>query len=78
MENSEIILVTGGTGFVGLQIILQLLQKGYKVKTTLRSLKGKDKVIEALKTNGITTLESLSFVEAELTNDKNWAEAMQG
>ena len=77
MENSETVLVTGGTGFVGLQIILQLLQKGYKVKTTVRSLKSKDKVIETLKANEITLLDNLSFVEAELTKDDNWGEAMK-
>ncbi len=77
MENSETVLVTGGTGFVGLQIILQLLQKGYKIKTTVRSLKSKDKVIETLKANGITSFDNLSFVEAELTKDDNWDEAMK-
>lgn len=78
MSNSETVLVTGGSGFVGMQIILQLLKKSYKVKATLRSLKNEHKVIETLKANGITSLENLSFVEAELTNDRNWAEAMQG
>ena len=78
MENKETVLVTGGTGFVGLQIVLQLLQKGYNVKTTLRSLKSKDKVIDTLKANGIKSIASLSFVEAELTRDENWAEAMKG
>ncbi len=78
MSHPETVLVTGGTGFVAMQIILQLLQKNYKVKTTLRSLKNKDKIIETLQANGITALENLSFVEAALTNDKNWAEAMQG
>ncbi|MVM29014.1 NAD-dependent epimerase/dehydratase family protein [Spirosoma sp. HMF4905] len=77
MEKIETVLVTGGTGFVGLQIVLQLLQKGYRVKTTLRSLKSKDSVIETLKANGITSVDNLSFVEAELTKDDNWAEAMK-
>lgn len=78
MTNSETVLVTGGTGFVGAQIVLQLLQKGYNVKTTLRSLKSKDKVIETLKANGITAFDNLSFFETELTKDDNWAEAMKG
>lgn len=78
METSETVLVTGGTGFVGMQIILQLLQKGYYVRTTVRSLKSKDKVIETLKSNGITLVDKLSFIEAELTKDENWAEAMEG
>ena len=78
MANSEMVLVTGGTGFVAMQIILQLLQKGYKVKTTVRSLDSKSKVIETLKTNGITSFDNLSFIQAELTEDNNWADAMQG
>jgi len=44
MKNSAIattVLVTGGTGYVRLQCILQLLQEGYTVKTTIRSLEKK-------------------------------------
>lgn len=80
MENSENniwVLVTGGTGFVGIHAILQLLQKGYKVKTTLRSLKRKDDIIAMLKTGGIQSFEHLIFVEADLTKDDNWHEAVK-
>lgn len=77
MTNSETVLVTGGTGFVGLRIILQLLQKGYNVKTTIRSLKSKDSIIETLKANGITAFDNLSFIETALEKDDNWAEAMK-
>ncbi|WP_443660963.1 SDR family oxidoreductase [Clostridium algidicarnis] len=75
MEN---VLVTGGTGFVGTHIILQLLQKGYNVKTTLRSINSKSKVIDTLKSNGITTIDNLTFIEADLSKDDNWDEAMKG
>jgi Nucleoside-diphosphate-sugar epimerases len=75
---SETVLVTGGTGFVGVHIILQLLQKGYKVKTTLRSISSKNKVIDTLKSNGITTFDNLTFVEADLSKDDNWEVAMKG
>ncbi|EAF9789485.1 NAD-dependent epimerase/dehydratase family protein, partial [Listeria monocytogenes] len=50
MKNN--VLVTGGTGFLGMHIIFQLLQQGYQVKTTVRSLKSKEKVIEILQNNG--------------------------
>ena len=63
------VLVTGGTGFLGVQIILQLLQKDYSVKTTLRSISSKNKVIDTLKSNGITTFDNLTFVEADLLKD---------
>lgn len=78
MKNSEIVLVTGGAGAVGIHCILQLLQKGYNVKTTLRSINKKDEVIQMLKTAGITSVENLSFVEADLTKDDNWEEVMKG
>ncbi|MFT3934642.1 MAG: aldehyde reductase [Chitinophagaceae bacterium] len=78
MENRELVLVTGGTGFVGMQIILQLLQQGYYVRTTMRSLKSKDKLIDTLKANGITQFDHLTFAEAELTKDDNWPAAMKG
>lgn len=77
MENTETVLVTGGSGFVAMHIIFQLLQKGYKVRTTLRSLKGQEKIIKTLKSNGIINIEKLSFVQTELTKDDNWEIAMK-
>lgn len=76
--NNQKVLVTGGTGFVGIHTILQLLEQGYLVNTTLRSLAKKDVVIDALKEGGITDFSGLSFFEAELTSDKNWDEAVAG
>ncbi|WP_416440576.1 SDR family oxidoreductase [Leeuwenhoekiella sp. A16] len=78
MENKETVLVTGGTGFVGVHSILQLLQKGYKVKTTLRSLNRKDEVIKMLKIGGITSFHDITFIEADLTKDDNWDNAVKG
>nr|WP_067060231.1 aldehyde reductase [Mucilaginibacter sp. L294] len=78
MENSELVLVTGGTGAVGVNCILQLLQKGYRVKTTLRAISKKNEVIKMLKTGGISSFINLSFLEADLTSDANWDEAMKG
>src|SRR5215207_786380 len=36
--SGELVLVTGGTGFVGAHCIVQLLEAGYRVRTTVRSL----------------------------------------
>ncbi|MBL1226620.1 SDR family oxidoreductase [Enterococcus sp. BWR-S5] len=76
MQNN--VLVTGGTGFVGMQIVLQLLKKGYKVKTTVRSLKSKERVIEVLKSHGVSMIENLSFAKADLSKDDGWDAAMEG
>ncbi|WP_462264129.1 SDR family oxidoreductase [Mucilaginibacter sp.] len=77
MESSQTVLVTGGTGAIGAHCILQLLKSGYQVKTTLRSVARKDEVINMLKTGGITTFDNLKFIEADLTRDANWDEAMK-
>lgn len=70
------VLVTGGTGFVGIHTILQLLQQGYNVKTTLRSLSKKEVILHALAESGIIDFTNLSFYEAELTDDTGWKEAV--
>jgi len=72
------VLVTGGTGFVAIHSILQLLNRGYQVRTTIRSIKSKDKIFEMLKNGGITDFSKLDFIEADLTSNKNWLEAMIG
>lgn len=78
MENTKTtVLVTGGTGFLGIHTVLQLLQQGYEVKTTLRSLSKKDTIIKALEEGGFTDFSRLSFVEADLTSDNNWDEAVK-
>ncbi len=74
MKNN--VLVTGGTGFLGMQIIFQLLQKGYPVKTTVRSLNSKAKIMEILTNNGISDFSKLSFVEVDLSKDDGWKDAM--
>lgn len=76
MENK--ILVTGGTGFLGMRLIAELVKKGYEVKTTVRSLKSKDKVLHTLKENGIDAKDRLSFAEADLLKDENWEQVMIG
>lgn len=72
------VLVTGGTGFVGMRILFQLLQQGYTVRTTMRNLKSKDKLIATLQANGQNDVSRLFFAEAELTSDDNWENEMGG
>jgi nucleoside-diphosphate-sugar epimerase len=71
------VLVTGGTGFVGIHCILQLLQKGYAVKTTVRNLNKKEEVYAMLREGGITSFEQLTFIQADLTKDDGWDEAVR-
>lgn len=77
MKN-QTVLVTGGTGFVGIHTILQLLQQGYIVRTTLRSVSKTDVIKNALAEAGIKDFSHLSFFEAELGADAGWREAVAG
>jgi nucleoside-diphosphate-sugar epimerase len=79
MKNSDqLVLVTGGTGFVGVHCIVQLLQQGYRVRTTVRSLKRKQEVLDMLREGGINSAENIDFVETDLLKDDNWDNAMKG
>jgi dihydroflavonol-4-reductase len=72
------ILVTGGSGFIAAHTILQLLNAGHRVRTTVRNLKREPEVRGMLKQGGIEPSERLSFFAADLENDAGWAEAITG
>ncbi len=74
----ELVLVTGGSGFIGAHCILLLLNAGYRVRTTVRSLKREGDVRAMLKVGGVEAGERLSFVEADLTSDAGWPTAVAG
>lgn len=76
--SKELVVVTGGTGFVGTHCIMQLLKAGYRVRTTVRSLKREPELRKVLKANGIEAGDNLWFAEADLTADKGWKEALAG
>ena len=46
------VLVTGGSGFIGSHCILQLLEAGHTVQTTVRSLDREAEVRAMLKVGG--------------------------
>lgn len=72
------VLVTGGSGFVGGHIILQLLNSGYTVRTTVRSLAKERSIRSMLESAGASTEGRLSFVVADLLLEDGWDEACRG
>jgi nucleoside-diphosphate-sugar epimerase len=75
---SQTVLVTGGSGFIGSHIILQLLAAGHQVRTTIRNLKREADVRAMLKEGGAEPGNRLSFFAADLQNDSGWREAVAG
>ena len=73
----EKVLVTGGSGYIGLHCISQLLKEGYAVRTSLRSMKRKKEIQEAL-SGSIKNNERLEFCELDLMRDDGWDAAVKG
>ncbi|NNM62480.1 MAG: aldehyde reductase [Steroidobacteraceae bacterium] len=76
--SEDLVLVTGGSGFVAMHCIEQLLLAGYDVRTTVRSLAREPEVREALRNAAAPRQDALSFAEADLTRDEGWADAVAG
>ncbi|TPL03344.1 MULTISPECIES: aldehyde reductase [unclassified Mesorhizobium] len=73
-----LVLVTGGSGFLGAHCILSLLNAGYRVRAAVRSAKREADVLAMLKVGGVEPGDALSFAYADLMSDKGWPEAVAG
>src|SRR5580700_6005174 len=79
--SETLVLVTGGSGFVGSYCIIDLLNAGYLVRATIRSLSKSSAVKDSLKNSGLvesSSLDRLSFAAADLTKDEGWEQAVSG
>ncbi|MGH6967357.1 MAG: NAD-dependent epimerase/dehydratase family protein, partial [Phenylobacterium sp.] len=75
---TDLVLATGGTGFIAQHCIIALLNAGYRVRTTIRTPAREDEVRSYLKTGGAEPRDRLSFTIADLGADQGWAEAAAG
>jgi nucleoside-diphosphate-sugar epimerase len=71
------VLVTGGSGYLGTQLIAALLRDGQPVRATVRSLEREGDVRAAVR-RGDADDSRLEVVTADLTGDEGWAAAAAG
>jgi dihydroflavonol-4-reductase len=79
LTDRQLVLVTGATGFVGKWTVVELLRAGYRVRGTIRSTGRAPDVFSSVTGEvGREAASRLELVEADLLDDRGWAEAMTG
>lgn len=77
----DLVFVTGATGYIAKHLVFQLLEKGYAVRGSMRSLASETGLRDDLRGAGLpaeTVARNLACVALDLENDAGWDEAMQG
>lgn len=76
MISSKPILVTGASGFIAIHTIAQLLDKGYKVRGTVRSMQKAAETQETVARLAQKNVQ-VEMMPAELNQDEGWKEAVR-
>ena len=71
------VLVTGGSGYIALHCILELLKKGYHVRASVRKEKKKEFIRSSLSPY-IELDDHLEFCLLDLLEEKGWDQAVKG
>src|SRR5919204_5477635 len=71
------VLVTGGSGFLGGWCVIELLRRGYTVRTTVRS-PSRESQVRATVGSEVDAGDRLTVLAADLTSDAGWPEAVAG
>jgi nucleoside-diphosphate-sugar epimerase len=74
---TETVLMTGGTGFIARWCIVELLQRGFRVRTTVRN-PAKESAIRDAVSQVVDPIDLLTFAVADLTSDDGWDDAVAG
>jgi nucleoside-diphosphate-sugar epimerase len=73
----ETVLVSGGSGYLGGRCVVELLRRGYAVRTTVRDL-AKEAELRSRVGSQLDPGERLAVLAADLGADEGWAEAVAG
>ena len=75
-SSTDLVLVTGASGFIATHIVQQVLEAGYRVRGTVRSTTNEEKM-KPLYQLSPEANDRLEFVEADLLDEKCWPEALK-
>lgn len=81
MAETQTVFLTGASGFIAKHIALELLNAGYHVRGSVRSLSRGDEVRDAVRAHlddAENLDERLSFVALDLSSDEGWDGVMDG
>ena len=73
-----LVVVTGGSGYIAGYCIAQLLNEGWRVRTTVRSLGQADEEVRASIGKITANASAIEFKAADLNLDVGWADAVAG
>lgn len=76
VSESDLVVVTGANNFIGSHIVKLLLEQGYQVRGTVRSLKD-DSVIYPLKNLVPNAKYQLQLYEVDMLKEESWQEALR-
>jgi nucleoside-diphosphate-sugar epimerase len=77
-SSNGLVLVTGGSGYIAGYCIAQLLQDGWRVRTTVRSLAKAEQVRSSITKISTGAAAAIEFFEADLNSDQGWDRAVAG
>ncbi len=74
---SDRVLVTGISGFIGSHTAVKLLEKGFKVRGTVRNKDKGARIAAKICAQAKMPTDSIELIEADLSLDKGWADAVK-
>jgi nucleoside-diphosphate-sugar epimerase len=76
-QEGKTVLVTGGSGYLGGWCVVELLRRGYRVRTTVRDL-AREAEVRATVATQVDAGDRLTVLAADLLDDAGWGDAAGG
>src|SRR5215204_734248 len=75
--DGKTVLVTGGSGYLGGWCIVELLRRGYRVRTTVRN-PAREREVHAAVASQVDPSHHLTVHQADLMSDEHWDNVIEG